>query len=72
MSEAGVTTAPDLPGWRFSLREISNGCWQAEGRHTDGRSVSRVGSDESELMKECMRDARHLPEKRKQGNQPTV
>jgi hypothetical protein len=54
-----------LPGWTFNLEEVSNGFWRAEGRHDDGRSVSRMGSDEFELLRECMEDARLLPEKRR-------
>jgi hypothetical protein len=52
---------PSLLGWRFSLREISNGAWEAEGRHMDGRFVSRNGNDEAALLRECIEDARMSP-----------
>jgi len=55
---------PNLPGWRFSLKEISCGVWQAEGHHTDGRSVSRMGLDDTQLIRECGEDAKNLPEGR--------
>ena len=40
---------PTLPGWRFSLTETSANVYRAEGRHIDGRSVSRIGT-EGELI----------------------
>jgi len=59
-------TAPDqgLPGWRFTIEEMSYGHWRAEGLHQDGRSVARDGSDELALLAECVADARKLPERR--------
>lgn len=54
---------PELPGWRFSLAEISVGAYLAEGRHADGRSVSRVGSDLPLLIRQTVEDAKYLPEK---------
>jgi len=57
-------TDPDLPGWHFSLSEVSNGVWRADGQHTDGRSVSRMGTDETQVLKDCMEDARQLPARR--------
>jgi hypothetical protein len=59
-----VEIQASLPGWRFSLREMSYGAWEAEGRHVDGRSVSRTGSDEAVLLRECIEDARMLPKDR--------
>jgi hypothetical protein len=52
-----------LPGWNFTLEEVSYGAWRAEGRHNDGRSVSRMGSDELALLRECAVEARMMPEK---------
>jgi len=52
-----------LPGWQFTLEETSPGAWLASGRHADGRSVSPQGSDEAALLRECVQDARALPEK---------
>jgi hypothetical protein len=57
-------TFPDLPGRHFSLTEVSFGVCRAEGRHDDGRSVSRVGPDLPQLIRETGEDARNLPEKR--------
>ena len=56
---------PELPGWRFTLTETSNGVYRAEGFHDDGRSVSRMGHDLPALIRETVEDAQSLPEKRK-------
>lgn len=58
-------TSQNLPGWRFSLTETSMRVYRAEGYHVDGRSVSRVGHDLPPLIKETVKDAQNLPEKRK-------
>jgi hypothetical protein len=57
---------PTLPGWRFSLTETSANVYRAEGRHTDGRSVSRMGSEAelAALIRDTVEDARNLPERR--------
>jgi len=57
-------TFPDLPGWHFNLTEVSFCVYRAEGRHDDGRSVSRVGHELPQLIRETGEDARNLPEKR--------
>ena len=57
------TEFPDVPGWRFSLTEVSMGVYRAEGFHPDGRSVSRTGHDVPLLISETTEDARALPEK---------
>jgi hypothetical protein len=51
---------PKLSGWHFDCTEISNGCWRVNGRHTDGRSVSREGYSEAETWSEAIEDARKL------------
>ena len=53
-----------VPGWNFTLEEMSYGAWHAVGRHFDGRSVSRMGSDEMALLQECVREALALTGKR--------
>src|SRR5215813_14973771 len=63
---------PELPGWRFSLMEVSMCVYQAEGRHVDGRSVSRMGHDSPTLIREKIEDARSLPERRKTCNAGAV
>jgi hypothetical protein len=55
---------PELPGWRFTLTEISFGVFRAEGFHDDGRTVSRMGHDVPLLIKEAAKDARNLPKRR--------
>jgi hypothetical protein len=60
-----VTSKDDtLPGWSFQTAEISAGAYRVEGRHIDGRSVSRTGIDPCTLLKECKAEASSLPEKR--------
>ena len=61
-----ATEIPDqgLPGWRFTLEEVSMGAYRVEGHHADGRSVSRYGSDEKALLAECVQDAKGLAERR--------
>jgi hypothetical protein len=64
MSDMRPIRFPDLPGWAFQLEEMSAGCYRADGLHDDGRSVSRMGTDEAQLLKDCADDARHLPPRR--------
>jgi hypothetical protein len=49
-----------LPGWRFSIKEVSSGHWRVEGRHEDGRSVSCDDADERAALRACAEDARGL------------
>jgi hypothetical protein len=51
---------PDVPGWQFSAREQSAGVWKIEAHDADGRSVSRVGINYDELLRECVEDARTM------------
>jgi hypothetical protein len=53
-----------LPGWTFSMEEVSAGAWRVRGWHVDGRSVERTGTDEVPLLKECVEDAKRLTGKR--------
>lgn len=53
-----------LPGWTFSMDEVSAGVWRVRGWHLDGRSVERTGTEESLLLKECVEDAKRLMGKR--------
>jgi|HubBroStandDraft_4_1064222.scaffolds.fasta_scaffold4210032_1 hypothetical protein len=55
----------ELPGWRFFIEERSYGHYVIEGRHDDGRSVGREGSDCSALLVETLADAKNLPERRR-------
>ena len=54
-----VSEYPDLPGWKFTITEVSNNVYRIDGRGADGRSVSRVGSgvEEDQLMQACIQDA---------------
>jgi hypothetical protein len=52
-----VTEHPDVPGWRFTITEISNNVYRVDGRDAAGRSISRTGHKEDELMRDCIQDA---------------
>jgi hypothetical protein len=54
---------PTLLGGRFSLTETSANVYRAEGYHTDGRSVSRMGTEVelATLIRDIVEDARNLP-----------
>lgn len=53
---------PTLDGWRFYLEEVSNGVFRVDGKHTDGRTVSRTGP-QHEVLKRSIEDVRDLSEK---------
>jgi hypothetical protein len=54
---------PTLDGWRFYLKEVSEGVFRVDGKHTDGRTLTRTGP-QYEVLKRSVEDARNLPEKR--------
>ena len=58
-------TDPKAPGWQFTATEVSAGVLRVDGVHEDGRSVSRVGTDHSAVLQECVEDAIGLPERRR-------
>ena len=43
---------PKAPGWRFRITEFSPGGYRVDGLHSDGRSVSRQGSDPEAVLAE--------------------
>ena len=45
------------PGWYFRIRESSATVWLVEGSDADGRTVSRQGLDEDQLLAECEANA---------------
>jgi hypothetical protein len=45
--------ADELPGWTFTVSEISAGVYRVEGRDLDGRSVSLTGNDPEELLEDA-------------------
>jgi len=49
----------DAPGWYFREREVSPGCYEAEGRDAYGRSVARSGIARPPLS-ECIADAMEI------------
>ena len=40
----------DLPGWKFSVEEVTNGVYRAEGVDRHGRSVGATGPDADALL----------------------
>jgi hypothetical protein len=53
-----------LPGWRFTVEEVTNDYWRVDGFYNDGRSVSRGGFNIDAFQRECIEDANTLAEKR--------
>jgi len=49
-----------VEGWCFRQREVSAGCYIAEGRDRDGREVSRQAIDPEDALRECVAYARTL------------
>jgi hypothetical protein len=54
---------PTLDGWWFYLEEVSNGVFRVDGKHTDGRTVSRTGPQHV-VLKRSIEDARDLSEEK--------
>ena len=48
-----ATTFADLPGWRFTIDEISAGVYQVLGVDETRRSVQLQGQDPDELLRRC-------------------
>jgi hypothetical protein len=46
-------TYDDVPGWKFSLDEVSPDCYRVEGRDDVGRSVSLAGADPDRLLEDA-------------------
>jgi len=51
-----------LPGWYFRVKEVSFGCYVAEGQDTSGRTVSRKGLDAEALLAQAVCDAKEIIE----------
>jgi hypothetical protein len=49
-----------LPGWVFTVDEVSAGVFEVVGCDPSGRTVSRKGTDPEELIARCKEDARAL------------
>jgi hypothetical protein len=46
------------PGWYFRTEEVSNCVWKVEGEDAYGRSVSRTGHPNPDvILQECVLDA---------------
>ena len=54
-----VSEHADLPGWKFTITEVSNNVYRVDGRDAAGRSISRTGTgvEEDSLMHACIQDA---------------
>ncbi len=48
--------------WFFRVREVSAGCYTAEGRDTHGRSASRQSTDPDTALAQCIADAQQIAE----------
>ncbi|HEY8463770.1 MAG TPA: hypothetical protein VIM29_07095 [Bacillota bacterium] len=43
----------ELPGWNFTVDEVSAGVYKVIGKDPAGRSVERIGTDPDELIEKC-------------------
>lgn len=50
-----------VPGWFFSQREVSAGCYVVAGRDIYGREVSRQSTNPDAALAECIRYAQDVP-----------
>jgi len=51
------TTFPELPGWSFSMDEVSAGVYEVVGSDERGRRVSARGTVLDAVLEECRREA---------------
>jgi hypothetical protein len=49
-----------VPGWFFSQREVSAGCYVVAGKDIYGREVSRQSTDPDAALEECVVYARGI------------
>jgi pimeloyl-ACP methyl ester carboxylesterase len=46
-----------LPGWEFTIEEVSANVYHIVGIDARGHSVSRTGTDVDEILNACVNDA---------------
>jgi len=51
---------PEVPGWIFTVQEVSNGVHRIDGRDSAGHLVSRVGSNFNTTVGKCIEDAKFV------------
>jgi hypothetical protein len=51
-----------VSGWFFQVREVSAGCYIAEGKDLGGHEVSRQSIDPERALADCIADAKHIAE----------
>jgi hypothetical protein len=49
-------------GWFFQVREVSAGCYIAEGKDLYGHEVSRQSVDPERALGDCIADAKQIAE----------
>ena len=49
-----------VEGWFFQVREVSAGCYIAEGKDLYGHEVSRQSVDPERALADCIADANHI------------
>lgn len=59
----------EVPGWEFSVEEVSQSHYRVIGKGPRGMTVERDGSDDAEVMRSAARDAAEL--NRRAGLFPT-
>jgi hypothetical protein len=50
----------DVPGWRFTVDEVSAGVYKVNGIDEAKRGVERVGTDPDLLIEECKEYAKMI------------
>jgi hypothetical protein len=59
-------TFGDLPGWSFSVEEVSAGVYEIVGVHETGRRVEAKGTDYDGLLSDCRHRAAQVSAVQKQ------
>lgn len=57
-SEVAWKEFPEVPGWQFTIREVSIGVYLAIGKNKNGVSIELSGTDPDKLLDECKRVAK--------------
>jgi hypothetical protein len=58
----------DIPGWHFTVYEVSAGVYKVNGMDEAKRSVERVGTDPDLLIEECKEYAKRITKRHGDGS----
>lgn len=51
---------PDVPGWSFTVEEVSAGVYRVRGVDRSGRSVEKTGTEPEEILAELQEAAARM------------